>query len=166
MATTKFKDVTVETTGNLPAVGSIAPNFTLVDRKFADRSLSEFRGKHVVLSIFPTIDTGVCSASVRRFNQEIAGRDDAVVLCISADLPLSFNRFCAAEGIDNVEVLSVFRNPEFGDVYGMRMLNGGFTGLLARSVVVLDPKGKVVYTELVPAIGQEPNYEAAMAAVS
>lgn len=166
MATTQMKDVTVKLVGELPVVGSVAPDFTLADSTMTDRSLAEFRGKSVVMSIFPTLDTGVCAASIRRFNEEAARHENAVVLCISADLPLAHKRFCAAEGIENVVTLSTFRNAEFGDVYGVRMKNGGFAGLMARSVIVLDATGRVVYTELVPAVGQEPNYEAAMAAIS
>jgi thiol peroxidase len=155
----------INTVGFLPPVGEQAPNFTLVAADLSDRKLSDFRGKKVVLNIFPSIDTDVCAASVRKFNEEASGRDDTVVLCISADLPFAAGRFCGAEGLDNVVTLSDFRNHTFGDDYGMRIIDGPIAGLLGRAVVVVDEQGTVIYEELVPEIAQEPNYFAAMQAL-
>ena len=166
MAKTMFGENEAHTVGELPAIGSEAPEFTLVDADLGERSLSEFRGKKVVLSIFPSVGTGVCQAALRRFNELAAGKGNTVVLCISADLPFAAKQFCAAEGIENVITLSVYRSAEFGDRYGVRLLDSPFAGLLARSIVVVDESGKVTYTELVPATGQEPDYDAAMAALS
>lgn len=128
-------------------------------------SLSEYAGSKIVLNIFPSIDTGVCSASVRKFNKEAAGLDITKVLCISRDLPFAFSRFCAAEGIENVVMLSDFATGRFGKDYRLIMTDGKFENLLSRCVIVLDTEGKVVYTEQVPEIGQEPNYEAALNAL-
>ena len=155
------------TVGDLPMIGSIAPEFTLIKNDLSSDSLSNYRGKKVILNIFPSVDTGVCSASVRRFNQEAASLNNTVVICVSRDLPFAQKRFCAAEGIENVITLSNFRDEgSFGKAYGVEILDGGFKGLNARSVVAIDPDGKVLYTELVPETGQEPNYGSAMAAVS
>lgn len=151
------------TCGELPAVGTAAPDFELTTTELGSASLSDHRGKAVVLNIFPSVDTSVCAASVRRFNAEAAGRDDAVVLCISNDLPFAQARFCGAEGLDDVVALSAFRSPSFGDDYGVRIEDGAFAGLLARGVVVVDAAGKVVHTEMVGEIGDEPDYEAALA---
>jgi len=154
------------TIGELPALGSIAPTFTLANSDLEDVSLSAYSGKNVILNIFPSVDTGVCAASVRKFNEVASGLKNTVVLCISADLPFAQNRFCGAEGIENVVTLSTFRDGgKFATEYGVQFLDTGFKGLNARSVVVLDESGKVVYTELVPETGQEPNYEAALEAV-
>lgn len=163
MAQTKFGEITVNTNGNLPTVGSTAPSFTLTNTEFKDQTLQDFSGKNVVLNIFPTIATSVCSASVREFNKRAAGLNDTVVLCISKDLPLAQKNFCAAEGIKNVVMLSDFRHIDFSKNYGIEMVDGGWYGLLARSVVVIDKQGKILHTEMVPKIGQEPNYDAALA---
>ncbi len=162
MAKITFKGNPISTIGELPEVGSQAPGFTLVKSDLSDTSLSDYKGKNIVLNIFPSIDTGVCAASVRRFNKDAAALPNTVVLAVSADLPFASGRFCAAEGIENVITSSNFRNPEFGEKYGLLMTDGPLKGLLARSVVVIDPEGKVVYTELVPEIAQEPNYEGAI----
>lgn len=162
MANITFKGNPVQTVGNLPAVGTAAPDFTLVSGELADVSLSEFKGKNVVLNIFPSLDTGVCAASVRRFNKEAAGLNNTVVLGISADLPFASGRFCSAEGIENVITLSTFRDNAFGNDYGLLMSDGPLNGLLARAVVVVNPEGEVVYTELVPEIAQEPDYHSAI----
>ena len=164
MATTSLGDTPVHTVGELPAVGSPAPAFTLTGTDLRD-DVTLPSGRRVVLNIFPSVDTGVCAASVRRFNELAAGLDDATVICVSADLPFALSRFCGAEGIENVVAASSFRSS-FGVDYGVRMDDGGFAGLLARAVVVLDAGGAVAYTELVPAIGQEPDYDAAIAALA
>ena len=164
MATTAFKGSPVQTVGELPAKGSAAP--ALRDLTGAD--LGEVvrpDGRRVVLNIFPSIDTGVCAASVRKFNELAAGLDNTSVVCVSADLPFALSRFCGAEGIDNVTAASTFRS-DFGDTFGVTMSDGPLRGLLARSVVVLDESGEVVHTELVPEITQEPDYEAAVSALS
>ncbi len=153
------------TNGDLPENGSQAPNFTLVKSDLSEVSLSDYSGKKVILNIFPSVDTGVCSASVRKFNEKAAGLENTAVLCISKDLPFAQARFCGAEGIKNVETLSAFRNSKFSSDYGVEIESGAFGGLTARAVVVLDESGKVAYSELVPEIGQEPNYDAALAAL-
>ena len=165
MATITFKgDLKVNVAGNLPAVGSTAPAFTVVNNDLSEISLQDLAGKTVILNIFPSLDTSVCAASVRRFNKEASALDNAVILGISADLPFAAGRFCTFEGIDKVSTGSVFRNPEFAKNYGVLMADGPLRGLLARSVVVIDPKGKVVYTELVGEVTNEPDYQSALAA--
>jgi thiol peroxidase len=164
MATITLKGNPLQTAGELPAVGSPAPAFTLTGTDLKDFSLADYAGKRVVLNIFPSIDTGVCATSVRRFNQEAAKLDNTVVVCVSQDLPFAQKRFCGAEGIENVVMGSGFRHPEFAKAYGLTINEGGMAGLLSRAVVVIDPAGKVAYTEQVPEIGQEPNYEKALGA--
>jgi thiol peroxidase len=165
MATVTLGGNPVHTSGELPAKGSQAPDFKLTKTDLADVSLGDYSGKKVILNIFPSIDTGVCAASVRRFNEEAAKANDTVVLCVSKDLPFAHARFCGAEGIENVVSLSDMRGSEFGKAYGLLMTDGPLAGIYARSVVALDESGKVVYTQLVPEIKEEPNYEAALAAV-
>ena len=162
MAQTKLGEAVVNTNGDLPSVGSAAPAFTLTANDLTDVTLQSFAGKSIVLNIFPSIDTRVCPMSVREFNKRIASYPNAVVLCIAKDLPFAMKRFCGAEGIDKAITLSDFRNYGFGKTYGVELVDGGFKGLLARAVVVIDPTGKVKHTELVPVIGQEPNYDAAL----
>jgi len=162
MAKITFKGSPVNTSGQLPAVGSAAPDFTLVKADLSEVSLKDLKGKNVVLNIFPSLDTGVCAASVRRFNKEAANLPNTVVLAVSADLPFAAGRFCTTEGIENVQTASVFRNPEFAKDYGVLTLDGPLKGVLARSVVVLDADGKVLYNELVEETTNEPNYEAAI----
>lgn len=162
MAQITLKGNEISTVGYLPAIGAPAPDFKLVKSDLKETVLEDYRGKTLVLNIFPSIDTGVCAASVRKFNSEASNRKDTVVLCVSADLPFAHNRFCEAEGLKNVVAASVFRSPEFGTNYGQTITSGVLTGLLARSVVVVGPEGKVRYTEQVPEIGQEPNYQAAL----
>ena len=157
-----FKGNPVNTGGNLPDVGSLAPDFSLVKTDLSELKLSDLKGKNVVLNIFPSLDTGVCAASVRRFNKEASSLNNTTVLCISADLPFAAGRFCGAEGLENVVTLSTFRDSSFADKYGVLMIDGPLHGLLARAVVVVNPEGKVVYTELVPEIAQEPDYESAI----
>jgi thioredoxin-dependent peroxiredoxin len=162
MAQTKLGETTVNLSGELPAVGSQAPDFTLVAIDLSDVTLKKFSGKNVVLNIFPSIDTRVCAMSVRKFNEQAASMNNTVVLCISKDLPFAFRRFCGAEGIERVVSLSDFRDEGFSKDYGVEMLNGNMKGLHARAVVVIDPSGKVTHSELVPLIGQEPDYDAAI----
>lgn len=154
----------IHTAGELPAVGAPAPAFTLTGGNLADVTLGDFAGKRVVLNIFPSIDTNVCAASVRAFNQKAGGRDDATVLNVSMDLPFAQGRFCGAEGIEGVTNASAFRS-DFGDVYGVTVTDGPMRGLLSRAVVIVDGDGVVTYTEQVPEIAQEPNYDAALAAL-
>lgn len=163
MATTSLGDTLVHTVGDLPAVGTPAPAFTLTGTDLRDDVVLP-AGSRVVLNIFPSVDTGVCATSVRRFNEIAAGLENTTVVCVSADLPFALGRFCAAEGIDNVVTASTFRSG-FGYDYGVRMENGGFAALMARAVVVIDTDGTVLHTELVPTIGQEPDYDAAIAAL-
>ncbi|ANT65208.1 MULTISPECIES: thiol peroxidase [Prosthecochloris] len=165
MSQVTLKGNTVHTAGSLPAEGSIAPGFTLVRNDLTEASLGDFAGKTVVLNIFPSLDTPVCAASVRRFNLEAASMPGTVVLCISADLPFAHKRFCEVEGIENVVSLSVFRSPEFGNDYGVVMTDGPLKGILSRAVVIVDKEGKVLYTEQVPEITSEPDYEAALRAM-
>lgn len=163
MATTALGDSPAHTTGELPAVGDQAPDFTLVDADLQEFSLTDLPGRKV-LSIFPSIGTGVCQASVRKFNELAAGLENTTVLNISVDLPFALAAFCGAEGIDGVKVGSAFRSG-FGEDYGVTLSDSKFQGLLARAVVVLDDAGTVLHTELVPQIGQEPDYDAAVAAL-
>lgn len=165
MANTAFKGTPVQTIGELPAVGSQAPSFTLTDTDLADLTSDSLAGRRVVLNIFPSVDTGVCAASVRRFNELAAGLENTTVVCVSADLPFALGRFCGAEDIENVTAASVFRS-DFGSDYGVTQIDGPLAGLLARSVIVLDETGKVTYTQVVPEITTEPDYDAAIAALS
>ena len=165
MATTKFKGQPVRLAGEFIKVGMVAPDFTLVKTDLSSLSLRELNGKRIILNIFPSLDTGVCAASVRKFNQLAAGLPDTVVLAISKDLPFAHARFCTAEGIANVIPLSDFRSSVFDEAYGVRMADGPLAGLLARSVVVIGKNGKVVYAELVSEITQEPDYDKAIAEV-
>lgn len=165
MSTITFKGTAIHTNGELPATGALAPDFNLVKTDLMELSLNELKGKKVVLNIFPSLDTGVCAASVRRFNTEASNLDNVVVLAISKDLPFAHTRFCTTEGIENVKPLSAFRDTEFEKNYGLLITDGPLKGLLARAVVLIDESGKVVYSELVPEIAQEPNYEAVMALV-
>ncbi len=165
MALTKLGPNDANTIGNLPSTGSTAPDFVLTGNDMKDVNSKEFAGKTIVLNIFPSVDTGVCSASIREFNKRAASLVNTVILCISKDLPMAQKRFCGAEGIDKVVTLSDFRNRGFGKAYGVDLLDSSFAGLFARSVVVIDASGKVKYTELVPNIGQEPNYDAALQAI-
>lgn len=164
MADITFQGDPITTVGNLPEKGAQAPAFTLVGTDLSDVELKNFAGKQLVINIFPSIDTGVCQASVRAFNEKAGGRDNTVVLNVSKDLPFAQERFCAAEGIDNVVSASAFRSS-FGEDYGVAMTAGPLEGLLSRAVVVVDAEGSVVYTEQVPEIGQEPDYEAALGAL-
>lgn len=154
-----------KTIGNLPEVGSAAPDFSLTKNDLSPATLADYKGKRVVLNIFPSVDTGVCAQSVRTFNEKVASAANCEVLCVSRDLPFAQARFCAAEGIENVSTLSDFNTGKFGKDYGVTIEDGAFAGLHSRAVVVVDEAGKVVYTEQVPEVGQEPNYEGAMNAL-
>lgn len=165
MATIALRGTPVRTVGELPAVGAPAPAFVLTGTDLADFGAADLAGRRVVLNIFPSVDTGVCAASVRTFNELAAGLEDTVVVCASMDLPFAHARFCGAEGLDNVSSASAFRS-DFGQAMGVTMAEGPMAGLLARSVVVLDAAGTVLHTELVPEIGQEPDYDRAVAALS
>lgn len=162
MATITLEGNEIHTSGELPAVGSDAPAFTLTNADLGNTSLSDYTGKNVILNIFVSIDTGICADSTRRFNAAAASMDNTVVLCISADLPFALSRFCGAEGLSNVVTLSTFRSPAFGDDYGVRIIDGPLTGLIARAVVVIGADGKVKFTEQVPEIAQEPDYDTAL----
>ncbi len=164
MAKITFKDNPVTTSGELPSVGSPVPYFDLVSQDLGSIKPADLAGKQVVLNIFPSLDTGVCAASVRKFNELAADLKDTVVVCVSADLPFAQARFCGAEGIENVITGSSFRST-FGKDFGVTMTDGPLAGLLARSVVIVGADGLVTYSELVPEIVQEPNYDAAVAAL-
>ena len=161
--TVLFKGIIVTLVGSFITPGTMAPDFNLVKNDLSEYILNENKGKYVVLNIFPSLDTGVCAMSVRRFNQMASELPNTKVLCISKDLPFAQSRFCTVEGIENVVPLSDFRNTSsFGEAYGVLMKDGPLQGLLARAVVVINPQGEVVYSELVPEITQEPNYEAVL----
>lgn len=155
----------VKTSGELPKKGDKAPDFKLVKTDLSVASLADFKGSKVVLNIFPSVDTGTCAASVRKFNEKASGLDNTKVLCISRDLPFAQNRFCGAEGLDNVISLSDFRDGSFGNSYGLMLVNGPLEGLHSRVVIVLDEEGTVKYTEQVSDIKDEPDYESALAAL-
>jgi len=164
MATITLKGNTIHTSGELPKVGSRAPDFCLTASNLSDKSLADFAGKVRILNIVPSLDTGVCAASARAFNLKIKELGGAVVLTISRDLPFAQKRFCEAEGIDAVVTLSELRNRDFGTAYGAEIVDGPMAGLLSRAVVVVDPAGGVVYVQQVPEIAQEPDYAATLAA--
>jgi len=155
----------VETNGDLPAVGSTAPDFQLVDGELSDVKLSDFAGKKKVLSIVPSLDTPTCATSTKVFNERLGGRDDVVVLVVSADLPFAQGRFCQAEGTADVKTLSMMRSRNFAKDYGMLIVDGPLAGITARAALVLDENNKVLHAELVGEIGDEPDYEAAIAAL-
>jgi thioredoxin-dependent peroxiredoxin len=165
MATITLGGNTIHTNGNLPAVGNTAPDFKLVKSDLSEVSLADFKGKRVILNIFPSLDTSVCAKSVREFNKLAAGKENAVVLCISKDLPFAHSRFCTAEGIEGVVSLSEFRDNAFSDAYGLRIVDGPLAGLHSRVVIIVGTDGKVVYTEQVPEITQDPDFAKAIAAL-
>lgn len=165
MAKITLKGNPINTSGALPAVGSQAPEFVLTKTDLSDVSLKDLQGKRVILNIFPSIDTDVCAASVRHFNADANALENTVVLCVSLDLPFAHGRFCGAEGLDKVDSVSELRNHDFGEQYGVRIIDGPLAGLLSRAVVVLDENGNVTYTQQVPEIVQEPDYEAVLNAV-
>lgn len=161
-----LKGTPVHLSGTLPATGTQAPDFTAVNSRMQDVTLQSLRGKQVILNIFPSLDTPTCARSVREFNEIASTLPGTVVLCLSMDLPFAQNRFCSTEGLDNVMPLSVFRNPEFARAYGVLQTDGPSRGLLARAVVVISPEGKIVFTQLVKELSQEPDYEAVLRHVS
>ena len=165
MATVTLQGEPIHTSGDLPAVGSQAPEFRLVTTDLKDVNLADYAGKMKILNIVPSLDTPVCAVSTKRFNEAAKDRADLVVLVISADLPFASDRFCSAEGIDNVVTLSMMRSRNFAKDYGVLIEDSALAGITARAVVVLDENDRVIYTELVPEIGQEPNYDAALAAL-
>lgn len=159
MAKITLKGNPVDTSGNLPSIGQEAPDFTLVKADLGNLTLSELKGKKVVLSISPSLDTSVCATSARKFNQIAAGKNNVIVLAITRDLPFAAGRFCSTEGITNVVTVSGFRNKDFGKNYGVEIINGAFEGLYARSIIIIDEEGKVIYTQLVPEIASEADYD-------
>lgn len=165
MAIIALGENTVHTSGELPKLGTQAPNFELVKTDLSTVQLADFAGSKLVLNIFPSIDTGVCATSVRKFNEKASGLDNTKVLCISRDLPFAQNRFCGAEGLQNVINLSDFKTGQFGKDYGLEMLDGKLAGLHSRVVIVIDEKGAIAYAEQVANIAHEPNYDAALAAL-
>lgn len=166
MSTVKFQGNPVVLSGEFIQAGTQAPDFSFVKGDLSTFSLADGKGKYLLLNIFPSLDTGVCATSVRKFNQLASQMENTLVLAISKDLPFAQGRFCTTEGIENVIALSDFRNStDFGRNYGVLIGEGPLAGLLTRAIVILDPNGKVVYTELVPEITQEPNYDAALAAL-
>lgn len=159
MAKITLDGTPTKTSGELPKVGQVAPDFNLTKNDLTSVTLKDYRGSKLILSIFPSVGTGVCSASVRRFNKVASGLENTKVICISKDLPFALFGFCGAEGLNNVVTLSDFKNNDFGTNYGVKIESGFFEGLLARAVIVVDEKGKVIYNQLVTEIGQEPNYD-------
>lgn len=151
----------INTAGNLPEIGSSAPNFELVNKDLATKSLEDFSGNKLVLNIFPSVDTGVCAASIRKFNELANNMDNTKVLSISKDLPFAMNRLCTSEGLENIINLSAFRGGF--DAYGVEIVDSAFKGLFSRAIVVIDISGKIIHTEQVPEIGQEPDYDAVLA---
>ncbi len=155
----------ISTLGSLPSIGSTAPDFVLTKNDLSDVKLSDYKGKKIILNIFPSVDTGACAASARHFNQDVVELDNTIVLCISRDLPFAQSRFCAAEGLDRVEMLSEFKDYNFSDTYQLRISSGPLKGLHSRVIIVIDEQGTVKYTEQVKEIRDEPNYNAALEAI-
>ncbi|MCW8905474.1 thiol peroxidase [Sedimenticola sp.] len=165
MATVTLHGNPVSTSGELPAIGSKAPEFSLANKELADVGLADFAGKKRLLNIVPSLDTPTCAISTKRFNESFAARDDAVAMVISADLPFAQGRFCETEGLKNVVTLSLMHDQQFATDYGVLITDGPLRGVTCRAVVVVDENGIVTYTQLVPEIGDEPDYEAALAAL-
>lgn len=162
MSKVTFKGTPIQLAGSFPAIGQAAPGFKLAAGDLSDKQLEDFQGKTKILNIVPSLDTPVCAISARKFNEAVSARDNVVLLNISADLPFAQGRFCETNALRNIVPLSTFRSPSFGVDYGVQIAEGPLAGLLARAVVVLDAANSVTYTELVPEIAQEPNYDAAM----
>ncbi|MBK8806705.1 MAG: thiol peroxidase [Bacteroidales bacterium] len=165
MAKITFKGSAIDTAGELPKIGTKAPEFSLTGSDLSDIELSKYKGKNIVLNIFPSIDTGVCASSVRKFNAELSKLQNTVVICISKDLPFAQGRFCGAEGLSNVITASEYKDNKFSDAYKVKITTGPLAGLHSRAVVVINPEGVVSYTEQVPEIAQEPNYENALKSI-
>ena len=165
MADITLKGNAINTVGNLPQIGSKASEFSLTAVDLSHKGLADFTGKKIILNIFPSIDTGTCATSVREFNKKAANLENTVVLCISRDLPFAQARFCGAEGIENVVMLSDFATGKFGQDYGLEIANGPLSNLHSRAIVIINENGSVTYTEQVPEIVDEPNYEAALKAI-
>ena len=165
MANITLKGDACNTCGELPAVGSAAPEFALVAGDLSEKTLADFAGKNVIVNIVPSLDTGTCALSAKTFNSKAGEIGDTVIVNVSQDLPFAQKRFCEAEGVDHITNLSAFRSLEFGQNYGIKIVDGPLKGLLGRAIVILDGAGKVTYTELVPEIVNEPNYDAALSAV-
>lgn len=165
MANITLKGNAIRTAGELPKVGSQAPDFRLTKADLSDVTLKDFAGKKVLLNIYPSIDTGVCATSVRKFNKDAASLENTAIVGVSKDLPFALGRFCGAEGIDKVTTTSELRDESFGKNYGVKISDGPLAGVFSRAVVVIDEQGKVAYSEQVPEITQEPNYEAALQAL-
>lgn len=165
MATITLGGNPVQTSGNLPKIGSKLADFKLVAVDLSTKTLSDFKGHNLILNIFPSVNTGICSASVRAFNKSASELENTKVLCISRDLPFAQKEFCAAEGLENVIMLSDFKNGDFGKTFGLIMISGNFDSLLSRCVIIADESGEIIYTEQVPEIAQEPNYQAALEAL-
>lgn len=165
MASITLGGTPVSTLGELPTINTTAPNFTLTKVDLSEASLNDYKGSKVVMNIFPSVDTGTCAKSVRQFNEEAAELTNTKVLCISRDLPFAQQRFCGAEGIENVEMLSDFKTGAFGKAYGLEFASGGFSGLHSRCIVVLDTNGNVLHTEQVQETADEPNYKTALEAL-
>ncbi|PWQ98622.1 thiol peroxidase [Leucothrix pacifica] len=165
MATITLQGNPINTNGDLPAVGATAPDFTLTNGELAEVSLSDFDGKKKVLNIFPSIDTGICALSTKAFNEAAKSHPDTMFLTVSADLPFALGRFCGAEGLETVQPLSMMKNRQFAEDYGVSIVDGPLASLAARAVVILNEKNEIIYTELVPEIAQEPDYNSAIAAL-
>ncbi|MDZ7787669.1 MAG: thiol peroxidase [Halofilum sp. (in: g-proteobacteria)] len=165
MATVTLQGNPIHTSGDLPQKGSKAPDFRLIDRELNERSLADYAGRRKVLNIVPSLDTPVCAAQARRFNEEAASLDNTQVLVISADLPFAQSRFCETESIENLDTLSIVRSTDFGEAYGVALTEGPLAGICARAVIVLDENDVVQYTQLVPEIADEPDYEAVLKAL-
>lgn len=166
MATVTLKGNAIKTSGELPKIGTKAPDFKLTATDLSSKSLSDFTGNKIVLNIFPSVDTGTCAQSVRQFNQEVSALKNTKVLCISHDLPFALNRFCGAEGLNNVISLSDYKDGSFGKTYGLNFVSGPLEALHSRCVIVLNEHGTIIYTEQVGEIVDEPNYKAALAALN
>jgi len=166
MAKITLKGNPIRTVGSLPEVGSQAPDFKLTKTDLSDVTLADFKGKRILLNISPSLDTSICATSIRKFNETAAKMENTVVLYASLDLPFAHNRFCTTEGIENVVSLSELHDRSFGENYGVRIIDGPMAGLYSRAVVIIDESGKVIYTEQVPEIAQDPNYEAALEILS
>jgi thioredoxin-dependent peroxiredoxin len=165
MATVSLRGTPTNVAGNMPQKGQTAPDFSLCAVDMSDKSLKDYAGKRKVLNIVPSLDTPTCATSTRKFNEKAGQMNNAVVLVIAADLPFAMKRFCTTEGLENVVSLSTFRGADFMDKYGVHITDGALRDLTARAVVVLDENNKVLHSELVPEIGQEPNYDAALASL-